>query len=142
MFEARPKPAASPGQGSIVGSLEALARTAVSRLTNEMTPISGALGTAMGMGGMTMAMLKQFPDAVQPTLACYQGVIEAVATVTTLRGGGLTDDDYEVRIITYDTHPYLDELGISSDWQDVGQAMWLDFDFRQDLGNQIWPARG
>ena len=143
MFEARPKPAtAAPGRGTILGSLEALARTAVSRLSDGLMSISGALSMAMGAGGMTMAMLKQFPDATDPTRACFQAVVEADATVTKLRGGGLTADDYEVRITSFDTHPYFDELGISPDWCDVGQAMWLDFDFRQALATQIWPIAG
>ncbi len=142
MFEARPVSATpTPGKGSILGNLEDLAKTAVNRLTNGMTAIAGKLTTTMVGGGMTMALLKQFPDAVDPNLACYQAIVEADATVTDFKGGGLTSDDYEVRITTFDSHPYFSELGISPDWQEVGQGIWMNFDFHQALGTVIWPPR-
>lgn len=142
MFEVRPVASNAPGRKEgVLGSLEALADKAVGRLTGGMASVGNALQTALGGGGMTMAFLKQFPDAAIPTTACYQAVIEADAKVTALRGAGLTDNDYEVRITSFDTHPYLDELGVSSDWQEVGQGFWMDFDFRQELGAAVWSAQ-
>ena len=141
MFEARPIPiTAEPGRGSILGSLEGLAKVAVTRLTDGLTTIAGKLSTAMSGGGMTMALLKQFPDAATPTLACYQAIVETHATITNFIGGGLTIHDYEVRITSFDSHPYFDELGISSDWQNVGQAVWMNFDFQQALGTIVWSS--
>ena len=143
MFEARPI-SAKPGggKGGVLATLEGLAKAAVDRLTEDVATIAGKLQTALGAGSITMAFLKQFPDAARPASACYQAVVEAEARVIQLRGSGLTDDHYEVRITTFDSHPYLSELGISSDWQPVGQAMWTDFDFEQDLGAEIWRAGG
>ena len=140
MFEVRPVARTPPRKGDVLASLEALAEKTVERLTDGLSTIAGRLQTAMGAGDMTMAFLKQFPDAAVPTTACYQAVVEAVAKVTKLRGSGLTDNDYELRIVTYDSHPYLDELGISPDWQEVGQGIWMDFDFRQNLGAEVWRA--
>ncbi len=141
MFEVRPLPAKTGGEKTgVIASLEALAGKVVERLTSNLTTIAGKLQTAIGEGGMTMAMLKEFPDARDPTRACYQGIIEADAKITKLRGSGLTDDAYELRILTYDTHPYLSELGIASDWQAVGQGVWMDFDFTQNLGQEQWRA--
>lgn len=140
MFEVRPK---APAQKSgLLATLEALAEKAVDRLADDLMNFAGSISAALKTGTMTMAFLKQFPDAARPRSACYQAVVEAVATVTKLRGSGLTDDHYELRILTYDTHPYLSELGISSDWQDVGQGIWMDFDFQQHLGTEQWRAGG
>lgn len=138
MFEVRPK--AETKKTGILGSLEELAETAVERLAGGFVSIAGALREALGQGAMTMAFLKQFPDAPDPSHACYQAIVEAEARVTALRGSGLTNDEYELRIITYDTHPYLGELGISSDWQSVGEGVWMDFDFQQALGTEVWRA--
>ncbi|MFI4966596.1 MAG: hypothetical protein ACHP9T_14655 [Caulobacterales bacterium] len=141
MFEARPvaAKAAAPATG-MFANLEALAARTVERLTGELTAIAGRLQAAVGGGGMTMAFLKQFPDAADPQRACYQAVVEADAQVTAHRGSGLTDQAYEVRITTFATHPYLSELGISPDWQEVGQGIWMDFDFQQALGREVWRA--
>ena len=62
--------------------------------------------------------------------------------MTRLRGSGLTDNEYEVRITTFDSHPYLAELGIPSEWQSVGDGVWMDFDFEQALGAEVWRAGG
>ncbi len=141
MFEARPKAPAPPGaKTGVLQSIEHLADTAVQRLSGEMVSLAGNLRQAIGGGGMTMAFLKQFPDCAAPHSACYQAVVEAEAVITAYRGSGLTDDAYEVRITSFDTHPYQDELGISPDWQSVGQGVWMDFDFQQKLGQEAWRA--
>lgn len=140
MFEVRPSLKTPPRKGDVLASLEALAEKTLERLAGGFTSIAGRLQAAMGAGDMTMAFLKQFPDAAVPTRACYQAVVEALAKVTKVRGSGLTDDDYELRIIAYDSHPYQAELGISSDWQEVGQGIWMDFDFQQNLGAEVWRA--
>jgi len=87
-----------------------------------------------------MSMLRQFPDAATPTLAAYQGALEARSVITALRAMGLTEDAYRLRITSYDSHPFLTELGIATDWQDVGRGVWVDYDFRQDLATEVWRA--
>jgi hypothetical protein len=140
MFEVRPR--APAGKSGLLGTLEALAAKVVDRVADDLMTFAGGVSTALRAGTMTMAFLKQFPDAAQPTRACYQAAVEATATVTKLRGSGLTDDHYDLRIVSYDTHPYLAELGISSEWQDVGQGIWMDFDFLLHLGEEQWRAGG
>ena len=138
MFEARPAAPATPS--GVFGSLELLADKAVERLTGDLVGVAGRAREALGQGGMTMAFLKQFPDAADPFRACYQAVVEAAATINNLRGTGLTDDHYEVRITSFATHPYLHELGVAEGWQAVGQGIWVDFDFIQALGKPVWTA--
>ena len=82
----------------------------------------------------------EFPDAADPTRACYQGIIEAQATINGFRGAGFTDTPYEVRITSYASHPFPAELGLKEGWQGVGQGVWMDFDFEQHLGAEDWRA--
>jgi len=89
---------------------------------------------------MTMAFLKQFPDAANPMTACYQGIIEAEARVVSLRGAGLTDDHYRVQVTSFASQPFLDELGIAPGWHDVGRGVWVDYDFVLELGQEVWRA--
>jgi hypothetical protein len=140
MFEVRPaEPVRREG---VLGSLEDFARKAVERLSGDLVSAAGRVQAALVAGEMTMAFLKQFPHAADPSRACYQAVVEATAKVTGHRGSGLTHDRYAARVISYASHPYLDELGISRDWQSVGECFWMQFDFRQDLGAVAWQAQG
>ena len=134
-----PDPAPING-GGVLGTLEALAEKALSRLGEGFAEISGKLSTALGAGTVTMAFLKQFPDAADPMKACYQAIIEARARVLALRGAGLTDNRYRLRLQSYASLPFADELGIAPDWQEVGQGMWVEFDFHLELGVEIWRA--
>ena len=141
MIEVRPTASVKDSpQGGAIETLEAFAEKALARLTDGFASIFGKLQTALGSGAMTMAFLKQFPDAANPMTACYQGIIEAEARVTSLRGAGLTDDSYRLRITSFDSQPFLAELGIAPDWQEVGQGVWVDFDFELDLGAEVWRA--
>jgi hypothetical protein len=141
LIEAEPvAPGGGPGGGAL-GTLEALAEQALARLGNGFATIAGKLQTALGAGAVTMAFLKQFPHAANPMEACYQGIVESEARVTTLRGAGLTDDSYRVRIASFASHPFEDELGIAPDWQEVGQGIWVDYDFELALGTEVWRAR-
>jgi hypothetical protein len=133
--------ASHAGGGTFLGTLEALAERALALLGDEVATIAGKLGTALGAGAVTMAFLKQFPDAANPMAACYQAIIESEARVTALRGAGLTDDAYRLRVASYASHPFADELGIAPDWQDVGQGIWVDYDFELELGTEVWRAR-
>lgn len=140
MVEIRPKEA-KPSRGSVLQSLEELAEEAIGRLAGDLSSIAGHIQQALTQGAMSMAFLKQFPDAADPTRACYQAVIEAEAKVTRFGGSGLTHNDYEVQITSYDSHPFETELGIKPGWQEAGRAIWVDFDFRQDLGKEVWRAK-
>lgn len=124
--------------GTLLGTLEALAQRALARLGEGLGTIAGKLETALGAGAITMAFLKQFPDAANPMAACYQAIVESEARVTSLRGAGLTDHAYRLRLTSFASHPFHDELGIAAEWQDVGQGVWVDYDFELALGTEIW----
>jgi hypothetical protein len=139
LCEVKPDVPQSGGQ-NVVNSLGALAGVLLERLGNGFAGIAGALSTMLGTGNGTMAFLKQFPDAANPFKACYQGIIEAPTSVLTIRSAGLTDDTYQLRLLSYASLPFLEELGIAPDWQDVGRGIWVDFDFTLGLGTEIWRA--
>ncbi len=89
---------------------------------------------------VTMAFLKQFPSVGNTTDACYQAIAEASATVEEHRGGGFTPGRFRARVSSYASHPLEEELGLAGGWQDVGRAIWVDYDFLMHLGRVKWSA--
>lgn len=140
IIEVRPSTATPAKPHGILGTLEHLAAQAVERLTDDLLSVSSHIENAIGAGEITMSFLKQLPDATHPHLASYQAIIEAEAKVLKMRGSGLTHQSYEARITSYDSMPLFRELGLKPDWQVVGQGVWTDFDFRQELGKEVWRA--
>ncbi len=138
IIELRPSQPATGG--GALHSIEALVEKVLMALGDEFALLAMELASALGASGVTMSFLKQLPDAARPTLASYQAIIEAKASITKLRAMGLTDDAYQLRVTSYDSHPLLTELGVTPGWQDVGQGIWVDYDFEQHLGAEIWRA--
>jgi hypothetical protein len=89
---------------------------------------------------ITMAFLKQFPSIVDTRAACYQVIAESIATVEKFRGSGLTRKKFRAKVYSYDSHPLHDELGLAPGWQDIGRAVWVDYDFLAHLGRVKWGA--
>ena len=139
IINVRPKPKTHEKQ-TIWTKFEHLAEAAAVRLADDLMGMADHIKAAIAMGDMTMAFLKQFPDATEPRRACYQAIVEAEAKTTTMHGSGLTNDKYEVEITSYASHPFLSELGLGEGWQDVGHGIWVHFDFTQNLGKEIWRA--
>ena len=137
IIELRP---AQPTDGGVIHSIEAFVEKVLMELGGEFALLAMELASALGASGVTMSFLKQLPDAAAPTLASYQAIIEAKATISKLRAMGLTDDAYQLRVTSYDSHPFLAELGVEPGWQEVGQGIWVDYDFEQHLGAEIWRA--
>ncbi len=136
----------TPPESSFWDKVEGFAETVVERVGEHI--IDGALKIASEQAiaraikgeAVVLPFLKQFPDAADPTRACYQAIIEAGTTINTFRKGGMTNTDYEITVHSYDTHPFAAELGIAAGPQNVGPAVWVDFDFTMDLGHEVWRA--
>jgi hypothetical protein len=96
--------------------------------------------SALSLGRSTLAFLKQFSDAADPRRACYQAIIEADCEVAAIRKIGFTTRAYRATIQSYDSHPFLDQLGVSPEPQDVGHGVVVDMDFTLTLGQEIWRA--
>jgi Acetoacetate decarboxylase (ADC) len=131
----------SPVRGPLA-DLERFARQFFEGLADGAADVAGKLSTAFGLGHVTMAFLKQFPDVADPSRACYQAITEARSRVVGFRGSGLTHNHYTIAISSYASLPIAAELGIPEGPQKVGQGIWVDFDFTMDLGTEIWRATG
>jgi hypothetical protein len=138
VIELQPK-AAAPGGGPFATVADFVAQVLV-ELGGDFATLALQIASLFGVDGLTMAMLRQLPDASNPTYAAYQAILEADSIITNTRGMGFTDDSYQVRITSYDSHPFLTELGIAGGWQDVGRGAWVDYDFTQDLATEVWRA--
>jgi hypothetical protein len=145
MIDIAPSAAApDPGAGEPWGGLEDMARRLIERLgaavVNMDLALLGAASVALGTGRTTMALLKQFPDAAQPHLACYQGIIEVEAAVDALHESKLTSTPYTVEIQNYASHPILEQFGVQPGPLEVGHGIVVNFDFRMGVGTEIWRA--
>jgi hypothetical protein len=86
-----------------------------------------------------LVFLKQFRDAATSDRACYQSIVEANATVTSLRGMGLLPPGWTLDLRQYDSLRLIDTLGLGSA-QTLDLGFWVDFDFSLDLGREVWRA--
>jgi hypothetical protein len=133
-----------PAGGTVLKDLEALAAHAVARLREGVTDIESGLLNAVSQalvgGGGVLGFLKQFPDATDPRLACYQAIIEADCKVMGSPQVSLTPQPYRANIHSYASHPLSEQLGIVEGWQDIGHAVVVHFDFSISLGRTVWKA--
>jgi uncharacterized protein with NAD-binding domain and iron-sulfur cluster len=91
---------------------------------------------------VTIAFLKQFRDVQHPDRACYQAIIEAKATVRTLRGYGPLPGSFQVSWDDHASHPFTADLGLEPGGQKALAATWVDFDFVMESGREIFRADG
>ena len=84
--------------------------------------------------------LKQFRDAADGRRACFQALVEGPCRIKTLRGGGLLPGEFSTTIFPCESHPLVDELGLSSETPEVRFAAWVDMDFVAEDGREVWRA--
>ncbi|HXU99811.1 MAG TPA: hypothetical protein VG166_04875 [Caulobacteraceae bacterium] len=145
MISIKPSAAApEPGAGSVWSDLKAFARHAIEQLEQVVVDADLALMSAatqaLGVGQSTLAFLKQFPDAVDARLACYQGIIETDIEVTATRSLKMTQTPYTIEINNYASHPILEEFGIAPGVQDVGHGIVADMNFTIGAAREVWRA--
>lgn len=97
--------------------------------------------------GMRMVFLKQFPDAVDGTRACYQSIVEADLPIVTPVQGGRLDGDWEAEIHRYDSHRLVERLGLSPTRTTGNVATveslvqgWARFDAVVEKGTIVYEA--
>jgi len=81
--------------------------------------------------------LKQFRDAADPSLACYQAIIEAPSKVLTFRSAGLVLGDYELTVFPFESHPIVKDLGLGGPRSRALAAWHADFDFILGKGREV-----
>ncbi len=84
-----------------------------------------------------LVFLKQFRDVADPSRACYQSVVEAPSKVTRFGGGHRLDGDYTVTVRALDSHPIIQDLGLTGPQSPSLGAWSVDFDFIMENGKEI-----
>lgn len=101
---------------------------------------ASSLARRFAMDEVTIAFLKQFRDVQHTDRACYQAIVEAKATVRTLRGSGPIPGTFQVSWGDHASHPFTAELGLEAGGQEAIAAAWVDFDFVMEPGREIFRA--
>lgn len=99
-------------------------------------------------GDTRMISLRQYPDARDGRIACYQAIVETMSVPTSpIRGGQLSGAAYAVDIHPYDSHRIAERLGlyvsgIEGGWQRAESRLHfqLRFDFDLDNGKVVYRS--
>ncbi len=94
-------------------------------------------------GQVEVVNLKQFRDAADSTLACYQALIEGPCTIKALHGGGLLPAGSSATIANWASNPIASYLGLPTSGPiPVVFASWVKMDFEASNGREVWKATG
>jgi hypothetical protein len=126
--------------------------------------IERAMKSPASLGVLNTVNLKQFRDAQDPELFCYQAVTNTPMTIKSFRRGGMLGDlrtlagdvtgGYRIRIHNYDTQPIIGSLGleVSSTAEIEGTNVsnllpvfpfWLELDLEYPLASIVaWRHKG
>jgi hypothetical protein len=92
-------------------------------------------------GEVELVNLKQFRDAFDSTLACYQALIEGPCTVTRFGGAGLLPPGFTARIPDWASHRIAWHLGLPmTETIPVEFGSWVKMDFTAAAGREVWRA--
>lgn len=94
------------------------------------------VATQLAADNAPLVFLKQFRDATEPRLACYQEQLEAAITVKNFYEGGFLSNRYELQINSLASHPLSTLLGLKS--QTSTSGVWMKVDFSLGAGKQVW----
>lgn len=121
--------------------------------THAFREISDALRTfedivfeASLTGGLSIPTinLKQFRDAEQNDLACYQALVVHDNRITNWYGGGLLPGKYSVELTPCASHQIAEDLGfddaVGTNVYQPDLALWVEVDFSIMPGRNIWQA--
>lgn len=86
---------------------------------------------------VTLVFRKQFPDAVDPSRACYAAIVEAPMKVTAFTEGGLLHGDRSLHVQPCASLPIASFLGLPSDTCPIELAFYSRAEFLVELGEVI-----
>lgn len=92
-------------------------------------------------GRAPMVFLKQFPEVTNPNLACYQAILEVPSRMAKFHTGSLIHGKYEITIGDFQSHPIVQDLGLSSTKINPVLSYYVSFDFEIGNGTVIWQAQ-
>jgi len=84
-----------------------------------------------------LVFLKQFRDAQNTHLACYQRLIEAPLKVEMFYEGGFFPEPYTLNIASLASHPLAQNLGLKEADQKSTLGAWMRVDFMLENGVEI-----
>lgn len=86
-----------------------------------------------------MVFLKQFRDAADPTVACYQKLIYATADLDphSVHNAGPLWGDYTLRINDFSSHPIARDVGLNDGLNNIEEAFHLCFSFVMNAGREL-----
>lgn len=92
-------------------------------------------------GDVPLVNLKQFRDAADSTLACYQALVEGPCKIRKLYAAGLFPPGYTATIPSWASHRIAEHLGLpTSGAIPVEFGSWVKMDFAALPGREIWKA--
>lgn len=91
-------------------------------------------------GRAPMVFLKQFPEITNPSLACYQSILEVPSRMAKFHTGALLHGKYEITIGDFQSHPISQDLGLASNKIYPVLSYYVSFDFEIGNGSVIWQA--
>lgn len=94
-------------------------------------------------GQVEVVNLKQFRDAADSSLACYQALIEGPCTIKALHGAGVLTGPFTATIANWASNPLASYLGLPTSGPiPVVFATWVKMDFDAANGREVWKASG
>jgi uncharacterized protein with NAD-binding domain and iron-sulfur cluster len=108
-------------------------------------PIDGLLDVAscFSLLDMNLVNLKQFRDAVDPTRACYQAIVEGPLRLDamTFGGGGFLGGGYKLSITPCESHRIVEDLGLAGHEIEIHPlAFYANIGFSALPGRIVWQA--
>ena len=109
------------------------------KLVAHLTGIAHDVAELFGPLSVSAINFKQFRDAVDPTRACYQAIVESPLTLDQLTGFGLLGSGYTLSITPCESHAIAADLGIAATVP-ISFAYYVDIGFRAMPGRIVWQA--
>jgi uncharacterized protein with NAD-binding domain and iron-sulfur cluster len=120
-------------------------RAGIGKLLAASLPVELALDVAstFSLLDVNIVNLKQFRDAVDPTRACYQAIVEGPLRLDalTFAGGGFLGGGYHLSITPCESHRIVEDLGLAGPEIDVHRlAFYANIGFTALPGRILWKA--
>jgi hypothetical protein len=121
--------------GEILDAISKGTGALLAHLTQEVVDVANLLDGS----SVTAINFKQFRDAVDPTRACYQAIVESPMRLDVLSGFGLLGGGYRLSITPCQSHTIAKDLGLAAE-VDVAAAFFVDMGFSALAGKVVWQA--
>ena len=89
---------------------------------------------------MPLVFLKQFRDALDSRLACYQAVLQAPIHITQFDSAGFLPARYELELNQLESHPLNKNLGLPTGSQPASLGVWMQLSFSLGQAAQVYRA--